>query len=199
MNHYFIDHPKELKVYQSMINSLCHVDQTLPEQVFKQRKKYYLFEEFHWVLSDESWEMLRSLAHHYQDEFILMAVLDNPDQINQFYDDFEYFNWIKIPLHITAEEYLSILTDYPKHSKNDCIMNIASRVVWASPTLKWAIYGEREFEICILEIDHPDVGKPLASWRPLDDVVLDWISVVFYNQIIPDEFKNKLINNYASY
>lgn len=38
MNHYFIDHPKELKVYQSMINSLCHVDQTLPEQVFKQRK-----------------------------------------------------------------------------------------------------------------------------------------------------------------
>ncbi|CAN2251477.1 conserved hypothetical protein [Bacillus subtilis] len=196
MNRYFINHPKELKVYQSIINSLCHIDQTLPEQVFKQRKNYYLFEEFHWVLSEESWEMLKSLANDHQDEFILMAVLDSPEHINQFYEENEYSNWIKIPLNITADEYLSILTDYPKNSKNDCIMNIASRVVWASPTLKWAIYGEREFEICILGIDHKSLGKKLETWRSLDDVVLDWISVVFPNQTVPVEFEKTLTQHY---
>ncbi|ASZ05921.1 MULTISPECIES: hypothetical protein [Bacillus] len=196
MDHYFIDHPKELKVYQSIINSLCHVDQTLPKQVFKQRKNYYLFEEFHWVLSEESWGMFKSLANEHHDEFILMAVIDSSEHINQFYEEFEYFNWIKIPLHITADEYLSLLTDYPKHSKSDCIMNIASRVVWASPTLKWAIYGERELEICILGIDHQSEGKELATWRSLDGVVLDWISVVFPNQTVPVEFEKTLTAHY---
>ncbi|GLW41386.1 hypothetical protein Bamy01_10310 [Bacillus amyloliquefaciens] len=168
----------------------------MPEQVFKQQKHYYLFEEFHWVLSDEGWMMLKSLAHHHHDEFILMAVLEHSDDMNRFYGEFGYFNWLKIPLHITADEYLSILTDYPKHSKNDCILNIASRVVWASPTFKWAIYGEREFEICILGIDQEIAGKTLESWRPLDDHVLDWISVVFPDQIVPDEFQKKLAAHY---
>ncbi|MCB5333211.1 hypothetical protein JTE87_00002 [Bacillus amyloliquefaciens] len=79
-------------------------------------------------ISEESWGMFKSLANEHHDEFILMAVIDSSEHINQFYEEFEYFNWIKIPLHITADEYLSLLTDYPKHSKSDCIMNIASRV-----------------------------------------------------------------------
>ncbi|MCP1461366.1 hypothetical protein J3D57_003336 [Bacillus amyloliquefaciens] len=140
--------------------------------------------------------MLKSLAHHHHDEFILMAVLTQPDDMNRFYEEFGYFNWLKIPLNITEDEYLSILTDYPKHSKNDSIMNIASRVVWASPTLKWAIYGERDFEICILGIDQEIAGKTLGSWRPLDDRVLDWVSVVFPDQIVSDEFQKKLAAHY---
>ncbi|AJC25577.1 hypothetical protein IGX41_04400 [Bacillus velezensis] len=196
MHPFFIKNTKKLAIFQSQIYSLFHENKTLPEQVFKQQKHYYLFEEFHWVLSEEGWEMLKSLAHHHHDEFILMAVLEQPDDMNRFHVEFGYFDWLKIPLNITEDEYLSILTDYPKHSKNDCIMNIASRVVWASPTLRWAIYGERDFEICILGIDQEIAGKTLGSWRPLDNLVLDWVSVVFPDQIVPDEFQKKLAAHY---
>ncbi|KXZ23317.1 hypothetical protein AXI59_09490 [Bacillus nakamurai] len=196
MHPFFIKNTKESAVFQSQIYSLFHEDKMFPEQVFKQRKHYHLFEEFHWVLSEEGWVMLKSLAHHHHDEFILMAVLEHPDDMNRFYEEFGYFNWLKIPLDITEDEYISILMDYPKHSKYDCIMENASRVVWASAAFKWAIYGEREFEICILGIEQEMAGKTLESWRRLDDHVLGWISVVFPDQIVPDEFQKKFTAHY---
>ncbi len=96
MHPFFIKNTKELAVFQSQIYSLLHENKTLPEQVFKQQKHYYLFEEFHWVLSEEGWEMLKSLAHHHHDEFILMAVRAQPDDMNRFHVEFGYFDWLKI-------------------------------------------------------------------------------------------------------
>ncbi|MCP1531680.1 hypothetical protein J2Y79_000535 [Bacillus velezensis] len=40
--------------------------------------------------------MLKSLAHHHHDEFILMAVLAQPNDMNRFHVEFGYFNWLKI-------------------------------------------------------------------------------------------------------
>ncbi|KIL23806.1 hypothetical protein C2W58_02511 [Bacillus pumilus] len=38
----------------------------------------------------------------------------------------------------------------------------------------------------------------VKTWRILDEIVLDWISVVFPNQKLPDDFKKELIRNYKT-
>ncbi|MCS3482824.1 hypothetical protein M2369_000309 [Bacillus sp. JUb11] len=63
--------------------------------------------------------------------------------MDHFYQDFGYYPWVKIPLHISSSDYLDILADYPQQSLNDSIMNTASRILWVSPSAKWKIYGER--------------------------------------------------------
>ncbi|WAT79435.1 hypothetical protein [Bacillus safensis] len=200
MKNLFISDPKELEQVQSFIHSLVHSTKTFPDQVFKTKKPHYLFEEFHWLLSDDSWEMLKGLAMKHRDEYILMAALDDSRCMNDFYREFGYYPWVKIPLNITPSDYLDILTDYPIDSVNDSLMNIASRVIWISPSSKWIIYGERGYEIGVLAIHQLEQMKSqtLKTWRTLNEVVLDWISVVFPNQKLPEDFRNEFIQNYTN-
>ncbi|AMM97996.1 MULTISPECIES: hypothetical protein [Bacillus] len=200
MENLFITDPKEFKHYQSFINGIYNDSKTFPDQIFKTLPQYFLFEEFHWLLSDDSWEMLKNLAIYHKDEYILMAVLDNQKSIDNFYRDFGYYYWVKLPLNISSNNYLDILTDFPKNNVNDSIMNIASRVIWVSPSAKWMIYGERGYEIGVLGTSEIELknNQIFKTWRTLDEVVLDWISVVFPNQKLPSNFKNELIQNYSN-
>ncbi|PTA85339.1 hypothetical protein C9414_06775 [Bacillus sp. Nf3] len=200
MKNLFISDPKELEHVLSFVNSLVNSTKTFPDQVLKTKTPHYLFEEFHWLLSDGSWETLKDLALNHRDEYILMAVLDEQKTMDNYYRDFGYYPCVKIPLNITPSDYLDILTDYPIHSVNDSMMNIASRVIWVSPSAKWIIYGERGYEIGVLathQLEHMN-KQLLKTWRTLDEIVLGWISVVFRNQKLPEDFKNEFIQNYTN-
>ncbi|KML01266.1 hypothetical protein VL05_12115 [Bacillus stratosphericus] len=200
MKHLFISDPKEFEHVLSFVHSLIHSTKTFPDQVLKTKPPHYLFEEFHWLLSDDSWEMLKGLALNHHDDYILMAVLDEQQSMDHYYHDFGYYPWVKIPLNLTPSDYLDLLTGYPIESVNDSIMDIASRVIWVSPSAKWIIYGERGYEIGVLAIHQLEqMNKQLLkTWRTLDEIVLDWISVVFPNQKLPDDFKKELIRNYTN-
>ncbi|WP_144557117.1 hypothetical protein [Bacillus pumilus] len=200
MKHLFISDPKEFEHVLSFVHSLIHSTKTFPDQVLKTKIPHYLFEEFHWLLSDDGWEMLKGLALNHHDDYILMAVLDEQQSMDDYYRNFGYYPWVKIPLNLTLSDYLDLLTDYPIESVNDSIMDIASRVIWVSPSAKWIIYGERGYEIGILAIHQLEqMNKQLLkTWRILDEIVLDWISVVFPNQKLPDDFKKEMIRNYKT-
>lgn len=201
MKDLFISDPKELEHVLSFVHSLIHSTKTFPDQVLKTKPPHYLFEEFHWLLSDDSWEMLKGLALNHHDDYILMAVLDEQQSMDHYYHDFGYYPWVKIPLNLTPSDYLDLLTGYPIESVNDSIMDIASRVIWVSPSAKWIIYGERGYEIGVLAIHQLEqMNKQLLkTWRTLDEIVLDWISVVFPNQKLPDDFRKELIRNYTNF
>ncbi|MES9680915.1 hypothetical protein ACUW84_003333 [Bacillus sp. 153480031-1] len=79
-------------------------------------------------------------------------------------------------------------------------MNIASRVIWISPSAKWIIYGERGYEIGVLAIHQLEQmnSQTLKTWRTLNEVVLGWISVVFPNQKLPEDIRNEFIQNYTN-
>ncbi|MCS3482825.1 hypothetical protein M2369_000310 [Bacillus sp. JUb11] len=59
---------------------------------------------------------------------------------------------------------------------------------------------ERDYEIGVLATHKIEIkdNHMLKTWRPLDEVVLGWVSVVFPNQKLPDDFKNKLFRNYKN-
>ncbi|MEK4846887.1 hypothetical protein ACTHP2_00720 [Bacillus altitudinis] len=201
MKHLFISDPKEFEHVLSFVHSLVHSTKTFPDQVLKTKTPHYLFEEFHWLLSDDGWEMLKGLALNHHDDYILMAVLDEQKSMDDYYYHFGYYPWVKIPLNLTSSDYLDLLTDYPIESVNDSLMNIASRVIWVSPSAKWIIYGERGYEIGVLaihQLEHMN-KQLLKTWRTLDEIVLGWISVVFPNQKLPDDFKKELIRNYTNF
>lgn len=169
-------------------------------QALKTKTPNYLFEEFHWLLSDDSWEMLKGLVLNHHDDYILMAVLDEQQSMDGYYCNFGYYPWVKIPLNLTPSDYLDLLTAYPIESVNDSIMDIASRVIWVSPSAKWIIYGERSYEIGVLAIHRLEQmnKQMLKTWRTLDEIVLGWISVVYPNQKLPDDFRKELIRNYKT-
>ncbi|WP_249856298.1 hypothetical protein [Bacillus safensis] len=152
------------------------------------------------MLSDDSWEMLKGLVLNHHDDYILMAVLDEQQSMDGYYCNFGYYPWVKIPLNLTPSDYLDLLTAYPIESVNDSIMDIASRVIWVSPSAKWIIYGERSYEIGVLAIHRLEqMNKQiLKTWRTLDEIVLGWISVVYPNQKLPDDFRKELIRNYKT-
>ncbi|WP_394722128.1 hypothetical protein [Bacillus safensis] len=54
MKNLFISDPKELEHVLSFVNSLVNSTKTFPDQVLKTKTPHYLFEEFHWLLSDGS-------------------------------------------------------------------------------------------------------------------------------------------------
>ncbi|MGP3738668.1 hypothetical protein ACTWKB_05175 [Bacillus sp. 4A_MP2] len=201
MKHLFISDPKEFEHVLSLVHSLIHSTKTFPDQVLKTKTPHYLFEEFHWLLSDDGWEMLKGLALNHHDDYILMAVLDEQKSMDDYYHDFGYYPWVKVPLNLTPSDYLDLLTDYPIESVNNSIMDIASRVIWVSPSAKWIIYGDRGYEIGVLVIlQLEQMNKQLLkTWRILDEIVLGWISVVFPNQKLPDDFKKELIRNYTNF
>ncbi|MFB8735251.1 hypothetical protein ACEQPO_19905 [Bacillus sp. SL00103] len=43
------------------------------------------------MLSDDSWEMLKGLALNHHDDYILMAVLDEEQSMDDYYFNFCYY------------------------------------------------------------------------------------------------------------
>ncbi|VXA90345.1 hypothetical protein BACI9J_10043 [Bacillus altitudinis] len=72
----FITNPKEFEHYLSFIHSLVHCKKHSLNKCLK-RQHDYLFEEFHWLLSDDSWDMLKHVALIHGDDNIFMAVLED--------------------------------------------------------------------------------------------------------------------------
>ncbi|MCY7837175.1 MULTISPECIES: hypothetical protein [Bacillus] len=174
----------ELHLFRQAADKLLNAEKEFPNHVFKQKFRYFCFEEFHWVLSDDSWHMLSQLAAASGDEYIVMGGIEE-------WSD----TWVKLPVDMSSETYLSVLTK--GSDQNEDMITLASRVVWMSPSQKWVIYGSRTFEICVIGFNDDALKESLKSWQPLNDIVLGWISVIFYNQTIPPDFQEIFQRHYG--
>ncbi|WP_410985083.1 hypothetical protein [Bacillus cereus] len=104
----FIRDLQEFRNLESIVNSIFYTDRQLPEQVFRKDFGNYVFEEFDLAMSDKFWDTIQILARQAQDDYVLCAAL-NPHPLEYYYKEFGYFNWVKLPLNLTADEYLDIL------------------------------------------------------------------------------------------
>ena len=64
--------------------------------------------------------------------------------------EFGYYNWLRTSVDISGEDYVNALWTSPESSIADAIITNSNIVVWLSHSLEWAIWGDRELEICIL-------------------------------------------------
>lgn len=197
---------KDMQEYNK-VNTLIHtVFKTqgggLPSQVFSDKFTCYRFLEFEEAMSHDFWPIIQELGRESNDPFIINAVL-KPDPLEYFYKEFNYFNCTKLPINLSGEDYFSILEMGPEGYEADAMLYNSFTIVWVSPSMKWAIWGEREFGICIIAINDTDESlksmMDLDKFRSIKDAtVMDWIELNFRNFEVPKKIANMLIDNYSN-
>lgn len=202
MDNIFVSEIHEFKKLEKLVTDIFYTDRELPEQVFRKGFNNYMFEEFDWAMSDDFWSTIQNLAQHTKDDFIITTVL-NPHPFDYYYKEFGYFNWAKIPINSTADDYFNILESGPSESPTDAMLFNSYTVAWFSPSMKWAIWGEREYGICVLafkEFSKLSYSLPfLKTWRSIDDeAVMKWVGLNFREQKVPMEIANALHLNYSN-
>lgn len=198
-NTFAISKTKEFEEFQRYIKVTFNSNQRLPEQIFNTSFSGFVFEEFDWAMSADFWNTIQQLAIVSQDSFILSAVLE-PHPIDYFYKEFGYYNWFKLPIELSSEDYWDVLQLEPEDSPADAMLYNSEVVVWVSSSMKWAIWGERNLGICVLAFkngnkiikDHPPIGK----WRFVEEALTDLLPINFYGRQVPKDFSNHLRRNY---
>jgi hypothetical protein len=128
-------------------------------------------------------------------------VLD-PNPVEYFYKEFNYYNWMKLPVNLSPDEYLDVLELGPEESPADAVLYNSYTVIWLPPSMKWAIWGERSYGVCVLGIQDVNNGtgllQILKTWRSFDKTVLSWVELNFVNQQLSQEIADTLFLNYSN-
>ncbi|WP_088000467.1 hypothetical protein [Bacillus pumilus] len=196
----FINSDNEFKKYKVMIEKVFYTKKHLPHRVFRENFNCFLFQEFDWALSDEVLTTIKKLSGLTQDKDFLTAVL-KPDPVEYYFKEFGYYNWLRTSVEVSGEDYVNALWTSPEDSIADDIFTNSNIVVWLSNSLDWAIWGDRDLEICILATKSKKYSmQNLLSedgWKPLNNNLKEWLELLFSDREKFDEFWGELASNYS--
>lgn len=196
----FVKEKDEFLKVNKFIGSVFNTENTLPEQVFTKNFTDYLFEEFDWTMDDEFWNFIKVLAIKSGDNQVFSAVID-PNQMDYFFKEFSYFNCVKLPVELEDNEYREVLEFGPIGSPADAILYNSNVIVWTSPSMKWGVWGQRQYGTCIMafnsEIEINELMPYLKSWKSAENALDSWIAINFTNQKIPEGFTKMFNKNYS--
>jgi hypothetical protein len=200
---------KDLIIYNSnefekahnLIKSVFNINQRLPEQVFNENFTNFTCEEVYFALSRNFWETLQQLARISNDTHIIIALLD-PDPVSYFFKEFGYYNWFKLPVTSTAEEYKQLLWLAPQDSSADAMIFNSEVVVWVPLSGKWAVWTERSCDICILGFADKDCvlldASLIGRWRPAHEGLEELLALGYKDQQVPKESADAFMENYSN-
>jgi hypothetical protein len=141
--------PNEFQRLFERVGSAVLTSRRLPSRVFRAGYGEFQFLEFVLFANGALWTMLQRLMAQSEDETVGVTVLD-PDPSGYFYTNFKRFGAIEIPRSSSAPEYTKILNSAPESSPVDSVATVSQVLVWAPPSLRWVIWGERSPEIMVL-------------------------------------------------
>ncbi|MFB5677040.1 hypothetical protein ACE3NQ_06425 [Paenibacillus terreus] len=182
---------------QHLVSNVVYVEERLPNQVFKVPFQNKVVLDFDHAMSYGFWNEVEQLTGIFDDSFVIMAVLD-PHPVNYYYTEFSQYNWCMLNKGTTSDEYWNTLQQSPIESPADSILSNSEVIVWLPSSMKWALWGERSYGICILGFSD-DIGDYKSeSWFTMDKAITDLVSLNFRNYTVPDEIISKLMKYYSS-
>lgn len=198
----FIRSEKEFKFYQNLVDHVFETNKELPQQVFRKTFDCFLFQEFDWALSDDILPTIKELSTVTQDREFLTAVLQ-PDPTDYYLKEFGYYHWLKASVDISGEDYVNALWMHPKGAIADNIITNSNIVVWLAHSLQWAIWADRDMEICIIGMvsTKDSVKNRLLKegWKPMDHPVLaNWFEGLLKDQKTFNDYDTQMLSHYAS-
>lgn len=120
----------------------------LPENVFKQALRFFLFITFDELFMPLFFNHLkRYLLEVGENSFWLTAV--DPDPKLYFGANFDFLGAIEFFSADTGEDYLAALNNYPEDSPADALAHNANSLLFFSSKFGWAVYGNRDSDIAI--------------------------------------------------
>lgn len=91
---------------------------------------------------------------------------------------------------------------HPNGSIADNIITNSNIVIWLSHSLQWAIWADRDMEICIIGmVSTKDSAKNMLleeGWKPLNHPVLaNWLELLLKDEKTFNEYFTLMLSNYS--
>ena len=123
-----------------------------------------------------------------------------------FYREFRKYPFVSFSVQESADDYLKGLSEDPGGSSADAPAFNSSKVVVFPESLRWQMFGDREFEWAVLNCASPDVYKlfvqncGLLELREAEDVVpyLRKVISIGSDKGIRFDWVDTLIKNYSN-
>lgn len=139
---------KDYDSVASEADKILYRTKVLPENVFKQALKFFLFVTFDELFMPLFFNHLkRYLLEVGEISFWLTAI--DPDPKLYFGANFDFFGAIEFSSADSEEEYLAAINNYPEDSPADALAHNANSLMLFSSQHGWAVYGNRDADIAI--------------------------------------------------
>ncbi|ANB56231.1 hypothetical protein GFC29_1086 [Anoxybacillus sp. B7M1] len=194
---YFIKNQNEYIEMKKTLSNIFIINQSMPNQVFREGYGGFLFGEYDGMFQEEFWNSLKLLAQKSGDQYILLAELDN------YYNErMERYEWAKIPVNLSYGDYLDILNAEPLEDIHIGLVNYSCKLVFTSPSLQWGIWGEWEQELYVFACKENFTSKfkdsTLTIAFQLDEDLEDYIYASYREKEASKSFCEKLLRNYKN-
>ena len=203
----FIKNNFEYTKIMNIIKHCFYIEKELPNNVFKNEYKKFLYEDFDLILDEKFLENLKILSKLSKDKYVILGILDKKNQ--SFYEHFGCFNVIKIPIDITNKEFEEII-DFEPQKEYQSVRYCYNKIIYLSQSEDWIIYCDREFEISILALknnyDIEHLKTLLPRWISIEETIETYLSPMF--TVMPKflkslnmsktDLKKTLIKNYTN-
>jgi hypothetical protein len=193
----FIKDTNDFEEASRLVSNVCYDEERLPNQVFKVPFQNTVVLDFDHAMSYHFWDELEQFTDIFGDSYVIMAVLD-PHPVNYYYNEFSQYNWCMLKKGTTADEYWNTLKQSPINSPADSILSNSEVVVWLPSSMKWALWGERSYGICVLGFSDDIDDYKGESWFTMDKAITDLVSLNFRNYTVPEEISSKLMKFYSN-
>jgi hypothetical protein len=120
----------------------------LPENVFRQTLKFFLFITFDELFMPLFFNHLKQYLLDIGENRFWVTAID-PDPKLYFGANLDFFGAIEFISSDTVDDYLSAINNYPEDSPADALAHNSNLLMFVSPTHKWAVYGDRDADIAI--------------------------------------------------
>lgn len=207
-NLFFIKNNFEYNKLKKIIDEIYFDDKVLPNQVFRQKYEKFLCEEFDLMIIDDFQENIKILSNLSDDKEIIFGTI-SPEPDSYYYKYFGYYSVVKLPINITNEQFYDLIEYAPKNNEADSIRFRSDILICMPLSKKWAIYGSRDYEICILGFQSEyikQIKSFLPRWIPIEDTINKYMYPFF--KVMPEfltvlnisknDLKNKIIKNYTN-
>lgn len=178
---------------RNKVESCFILNNSLPEVVFAEGFSHFRFDELDWALSSDFWPAIQELCAISGDDWLLVAVVD-PNPLNYYKKEFDLYNWVEISTSASKDEYWEIINRHPDYSPADSILINSEKIVWLPNSEKWAVWGERAFETCVLGYRDAKMSRLGGE---LDWALRKRFPLTFKDRIIPNSFSEEIIKNYG--
>jgi len=139
---------EDYELVEAGVEKILNKTKILPENVFRQAYKYFLFITFDELFMPLFFNHLKEYLLAIGDDHFWLTSID-PEPKSYFGVNFDFYGAIQFSSSDTDDEYITALNNYPADGPADALAHNSNTLVLFSPSYGWAIYGDRNSDIAI--------------------------------------------------
>lgn len=191
-----IQRPHEFSEVIDKVDRLVDSSTSLPNYVFKEGFKTFLFLTFDEIFLKMFYERIVKFNDKNNDRSWWIAVLD-PDPVSYFYENFKSYACVEFSRGDDSKVFVEALNFSPGGSSPDAIIHNSNSLAVLSEAGDWVIFGDRDSEIAVCAFKDKKKGEIFEVIYG-DELLGDVKEAADFAYGERSQYKDKLINSYGS-